>query len=145
MIWSERRGRIVDYLGSHQHLAVDIDLEGPVAFEFPMLASGYADALEWWDDAARRHRIEVSVTNPRFGPLFGYRGSFEVDERPVDRARSPPGCGPGARSGASERPPALSAQPPDQSPTGTTPAASTMRIVVRTGARVRCRTPFGTV
>ena len=26
MIWSEQRGRIVDYLGTHQHLAVDIEL-----------------------------------------------------------------------------------------------------------------------
>jgi Domain of unknown function (DUF4166) len=26
MVYSERRGRIVDYLGTHQHLAVDIDL-----------------------------------------------------------------------------------------------------------------------
>jgi len=55
MIYSEARGRVVDYLGSHEHLAVDIDLsvdqqggvrlrsgaqrfyEGPVGFNFPML------------------------------------------------------------------------------------------------------------
>src|SRR3712207_2486739 len=71
MVFSEQRGRIVDYLGSHQHLAVDIDLavdpstgglrlrsgeqrfyEGGVAFRFPMLASGYADVHEWWDEDA---------------------------------------------------------------------------------------------
>ena len=100
MIWSEQRGRIVDYLGSHQHLAVDIELEvdrstgglrlrsgaqrfyeGPVAFAFPMLASGYADVLEWWDEGEERYRIQVEVSNPRFGKLFGYRGWFEVEER----------------------------------------------------------------
>ena len=55
MIYSEQRQCIVDYLGTHQHLAVDIDLgiasngglclrsgaqrffEGPVGFSFPML------------------------------------------------------------------------------------------------------------
>jgi hypothetical protein len=28
MIWSEQRGRIVDYLGTHQHLAVDLGCIG---------------------------------------------------------------------------------------------------------------------
>ena len=28
----------------------------------------------------QRYRIEVSVMNRLFGPLFGYRGSFTVDE-----------------------------------------------------------------
>jgi uncharacterized protein DUF4166 len=101
MIYSEQRGRIVDYLGTHQHLAVDIDLEvdpsgglrlrsgeqrfyeGPVAFRFPMLASGIADVHERWDEAEQRFRISVSVTNPRFGRLFGYSGWFEVEERAV--------------------------------------------------------------
>ena len=107
MIWSEARGRIVDYLGTHQHLAVDIDVaadptgglrlrsgaqrfyEGPVAFEFPMLASGYADVLEHWDESSERYRIDVRVSNPRFGDLFGYRGSFELEERPVDPGAVP--------------------------------------------------------
>jgi hypothetical protein len=101
MIYSERRGRIVDYLGTHQHLAVDIDLEvdpggglrlrsgeqrfyeGPVAFRLPMRASGIADVHEYWDEAEQRFRISVSVSNPRFGRLFGYSGWFEVEERPV--------------------------------------------------------------
>jgi len=100
MVFSEQRGRIVDYLGSHQHLAVDIDLavdpvtgglrlrsgaqrfyERRAAFTFPMLASGFADVHEWWDDDASRYRIDVNVGNPRFGRLFGYRGSFDVEER----------------------------------------------------------------
>jgi hypothetical protein len=100
MIWSERRGCIVDYLGTHQHLAVDIHLdvdpetrglrlrsgaqrfyERRAAFTFPMAFSGYAEVLEWFDDDADRFRISVEVRNPRWGPLFGYRGSFAVEER----------------------------------------------------------------
>jgi hypothetical protein len=104
MIYSERRGRIVDYLGTHQHLAVDIDLgvdergglhlrsgaqrfyEGRVAFSFPMLFSGYADVHEWFDDAGQRYRISVRVANPAWGPLFGYDGSFDVEWIPCDGA-----------------------------------------------------------
>lgn len=100
MIWSEQRGRIVDYLGTHQHLAVDIDLEVDaggglrlrsgeqrfyerrVAFRFPMAMSGVADVHEWWDKGEARFRIEVEVRNPRFGRLFGYRGWFEIQEQP---------------------------------------------------------------
>lgn len=97
MIYSEARGRIVDYLGTHQHLAVDLDLsvgengglrlvsgaqrfyEGPVAFSFPMLFSGEAEVCEWFDDETGRFRIEVVVSNRRFGRLFGYTGSFDVE------------------------------------------------------------------
>jgi hypothetical protein len=97
MIFSEERGRVVDYLGTHQHLAVDIDLsvdergglrlrsgeqrfnEGPLAFRFPMGFSGIADVCEWYDEPSRCFRIEVRVHNPRWGLLFGYRGSFTVE------------------------------------------------------------------
>jgi hypothetical protein len=101
MVWSERRGRVVDYLGTHQHLAVDISLavdssggggglrlrsgeqrfyEGPVAFRFPSLLTGIAEVHEWWSAEEERFRIEVRVENRRFGLLFGYRGWFEVEE-----------------------------------------------------------------
>jgi hypothetical protein len=101
MVYSESRQRIVDYLGSHEHLAVDIDLsvdddgglrlrsgaqrfyEGPLGFGFPMLFSGVADVSEWYDDAAGCFRIVVDVRNPVWGPLFGYRGRFEVERRRV--------------------------------------------------------------
>jgi len=97
MIWSEERGCVVDYLGTHQHLAVDIHLEVDkqtrglrlrsgeqrfyerrVGFRFPMAFSGNAEVCEWFDDDADQFRIDVQVTNPRWGPLFGYRGSFDV-------------------------------------------------------------------
>jgi hypothetical protein len=96
MIYSEQRGRIVDYLGTHQHLAVDIDLkvapnggialrsgaqrfyEGPIDFHFPMLFSGVANVCEWYDESDDCFRIEVDVQNRRWGPLFGYKGRFQV-------------------------------------------------------------------
>ena len=101
MIYSESRGCIVDYLGTHQHLAVDIHLdvdergglrlrsgaqrfyEGPVAFSFPMLLSGVADVHEWYDDARGKFGIDVRVTNRTWGPLFGYRGWFDAEWRPA--------------------------------------------------------------
>jgi hypothetical protein len=103
MVWSERRKCVVDYLGSHQHLAVDIHLdvdpetrglrlrsgaqrfyERVFAFDFPMALSGYAEVHEWFDDDAERFRISVDVRNPRWGRLFGYRGSFTVEEVELD-------------------------------------------------------------
>lgn len=97
MIHSEERGRIVDYLGTHQHLAVDIEMtvdetggvklksgaqrfyEGPIAFSFPLLFAGIANVREWYDDAIGKFRIDVNVHNRTWGPLFGYQGTFEVE------------------------------------------------------------------
>ncbi len=102
MIYSASRGLIVDYMGSHQHLAVDLEVsvaengglrlvsgaqrfyEGPIAFAFPMLFSGVAEVCEWFDDALGKYRIEVSVTNGRWGPLFGYSGAFDAELVPVE-------------------------------------------------------------
>jgi hypothetical protein len=100
MVYSEQRGKVIDYLGTHQHLAVDIDCrvdehgamcikagdqrfyEGPVAFSFPMLFSGVAEVRESYDDEREQFHIDVRVTNPVFGPLFGYHGWFTVKEVP---------------------------------------------------------------
>ncbi len=104
MIYSQQRGRIVDYLGTHQHLAVDIDItvaanggialrsgeqrfyEGPLQFRFPRAFSGVAEVCEWFDEASGRFRIEVNVINQIWGPLFGYRGSFDVEWLPHQHA-----------------------------------------------------------
>jgi hypothetical protein len=101
MIFSEQRNRIVDYLGTHQHLAVDLELradpsgalclrsgeqrfyEGPLAFRFPLLLSGVAEVRESFDESSGRFRIEVNIANRRWGPLFGYRGAFDVEYRAV--------------------------------------------------------------
>jgi hypothetical protein len=108
MIYSEGRGRIIDYLGTHEHLAVDIELrvdergglclrsgaqrfyEGPIAFPFPMLFSGVAEVKEWYDDESRCFRIEVDVRNRVWGRLFGYRGKFDVEWLDVPPGQVPP-------------------------------------------------------
>jgi hypothetical protein len=107
MIFSQQRGRIVDYLGTHQHLAVDIELsvdergglrlksgeqrfyEGPIDFSFPLLFSGVAEVCEWFEEKDRRFHIEVNVANRTWGPLFGYRGSFEIEWRSVGALEVP--------------------------------------------------------
>jgi len=97
MIYSERHQRVVDYLGTHTHLAVDIDMsvsevgglrlrsgsqrffEGPIGFTYPMFFSGVADVHEWWDEASDCYRIEVNVSNRWWGKLFRYVGRFDVE------------------------------------------------------------------
>jgi hypothetical protein len=101
MIYSEQRKRIVDYLGTHQHLAVVLDLsvaengglrvrsgaqrfyEGPIGFRFPLLFSGVAEVCEWYDDEDGCFRIQVVVQNRRWGRLFGYHGHFQVEWHPA--------------------------------------------------------------
>ena len=107
MIQSASRGCIIDYLGSHQHLAVEIEMrvddegalclrsgaqrfyEGPLGFAFPMAMSGIANVREWFDDRVGQHQIEVAVANKRWGPLFGYRGSFRATY-PTNHGEVPP-------------------------------------------------------
>jgi hypothetical protein len=97
-------GRVLDYLGSHQHLAVDLDLavddrgglvltsdaqrfyEGPIAFRFPMLLSGRATLHEWWSDDDQAFHVDMEVRNRVFGFLFGYRGTFTCDWIPATDA-----------------------------------------------------------
>jgi uncharacterized protein DUF4166 len=102
MIYSSKRRRIVDYLGTHQHLAVDIEMtvaengglnlssgeqrfyEGAIGFKFPMLFSGKANVCEWFDDKEQKFKISVIVTNTTWGKLFGYEGTFEAKYIPVN-------------------------------------------------------------
>lgn len=109
MIYAESRGRVVDYIGNHQHLAVDIKCsvdettrgirfrsgeqrfyERKVGFRFPRLLTGDADVVEWYDDDSAEYRITVEVRNPILGPLFGYRGRFTAEFEPVADGDIPP-------------------------------------------------------
>lgn len=94
-------GGIIDYLGSHQHLAVDLEFvaepdgsltirsgaqrlyERAVAFRFPDMLTGRAVLHERFDDATGRFAIDVTVSNKRFGDLCGYRGTFTCDYPPT--------------------------------------------------------------
>jgi hypothetical protein len=108
MIYSEKRKRIVDYLGTHQHLAVDIEMtvaenggiklrsgeqrfyEGFLGFKFPMLFSGVANVCEWYDDKEKKFKISVVVSNKTWGKLFGYEGTFETEYISVNSFRDIP-------------------------------------------------------
>ena len=101
MILSEERGCIVDCLGTHQHLAVDIEMsvtpeggmrlrsgaqrfhEGLVAIRFPQFFSGIAEVCEWNHETDACFRIEVSASNARWGPLFGCTRRSEAEWIPV--------------------------------------------------------------
>ncbi|MGV9365041.1 DUF4166 domain-containing protein [Amycolatopsis sp. NPDC003731] len=50
--------------------------EGPVRTRLSRGLTGTATVDEWFDDALGQFRIEVAVVHPRFGPVFGYEGSF---------------------------------------------------------------------
>lgn len=97
-------GKVLDYLGTHQHLAVDLDLrvddrgglvlrsdaqrfhEGPVSFRFPLLLSGRAELHEWWSDDDQAFHVDLEVRNDRFGFLFGYSGTFSCTWVPATDA-----------------------------------------------------------
>ena len=110
MVYSAERGGVVDYLGTHQHLAVDLDLsvtesgglrlvsgeqrfyEGPIAFQFPMLFSARAHLTEHYDEQRGRYVIDLEVRNRFVGVLFGYRGEFSCEF--PDAAAMPPSLKP---------------------------------------------------
>ncbi|MEU2617628.1 DUF4166 domain-containing protein [Streptomyces sp. NPDC007157] len=112
MVLSPKGDRILDYLGTHQHLASELHLhaepdgsllirsgehrfrEGPVDVRVPELAGATAEVRESYDDRAGRFRIQVRVVNRYFGPLFGYQGSFEASYTDVRRCGVRPGLRP---------------------------------------------------
>ncbi|ALC20789.1 DUF4166 domain-containing protein [Streptomyces pristinaespiralis] len=101
MVLAPGGDRVLDYLGTHQHLASDLHptaepdgsllirsgvhrfREGPLDLRVPDLIGGDAEVREAFDEATGRFRIRVRVTNRRFGPLFGYTGSFTAEYRDV--------------------------------------------------------------
>ncbi|MFT5859455.1 MAG: hypothetical protein ACI865_001556 [Flavobacteriaceae bacterium] len=96
MILSKMRKRLISYLGTHQNLAVDIEVsvgqnggicfhsgqlrfyQGSLAFVFPHFFSGEGDVCEWYDDNEKKYKISVKVNNRIWGKFFGYEGSFDV-------------------------------------------------------------------
>lgn len=90
-------GQVIDYLGTHQHLAVDLRLrvaedgsllltthgqrfyEGRIGFRFPLLLSGEATLRESYDDTAGVFRVSLEVRNRLLGFLFGYDGEFTCE------------------------------------------------------------------
>ena len=96
-IFSEQRGRPVLYAGTHQHLAVDLhftveengDLTvrtegqrlfiGPLTIPFPRFFSGDAMVRETFNETLGRFEVIVSIENPFWGKVLGYRGWFDLE------------------------------------------------------------------
>lgn len=112
MILGPRGDRVLDYLGTHQHLATDLHFhaepdgsllirsgthrfrEGPVDLRVPDLVGATAEVRESFDDATGRFRIRVRVVNRYFGPLFGYEGSFTASYTDIRACGVRPGLRP---------------------------------------------------
>jgi hypothetical protein len=112
MVLSPKGDRVLDYLGTHQHLASELHLsaepdgsllvrsgehrfrEGPVDVRVPRLIGATAKVREPFDDTTGRFRIRVRVVNDRFGPLFGYEGSFTATYTDIRACGVRPGLRP---------------------------------------------------
>ncbi len=97
LVFSDKRGCAVVYAGTHQHLAVDLDLsvdddgafrlrtlgqrlyEWRVGIPIPMLFSGSADVRESYSDSAKRFEVDVNISSPVWGRIFGYGGWFQLE------------------------------------------------------------------
>lgn len=95
MIWGGTS--VIDYLGTHQHLATDLRprvtdegglvmtsgeqrfYAGPLGFTFPSFLTGRAIVRERFDDDSGRFEITVAVHHSLFGLLEGYRGTFACE------------------------------------------------------------------
>jgi hypothetical protein len=112
MVLGPEGDRVLDYLGTHQHLASELHFraepdgsllvrsgehrfrEGVVDVRVPELIGATAEVRESYDDAAGRFRIRVRVVNRYFGPLFGYEGSFTAAYTDVTARGVRPGLRP---------------------------------------------------
>jgi hypothetical protein len=87
MIFDEPSGRLVDYLGTHQHVAADLTLRADDHGGLVIRSGEQRFRMRRVDDREGRFHIDVRVTNQWFGQLFGYLGSFTC--RYVDLGQAP--------------------------------------------------------
>ena len=52
---------------------------GPITIPFPRFFSGDAYVRESYNDKLARFEVDVSIDNPFWGKILGYRGTFELD------------------------------------------------------------------
>lgn len=97
LTFSGGSGELVVFAGSHQHLAVklraSVDTDGallletgaqsvalgPLWFRFPRMLSGTAEVREAYLDWESRFEVDVHIAHTFWGPIFGYRGKFELE------------------------------------------------------------------
>ncbi|MGX7680467.1 DUF4166 domain-containing protein [Jatrophihabitans sp. DSM 45814] len=106
MIFSENRGCIVNYLGSHQDIAAELQLsvtpdggirmrggdqrlyQGRFGMKLPRALAATAEVVESFDVADDRFTISVEIKAAR-AMLFGYRGWFRVADVETKPAQIP--------------------------------------------------------
>jgi len=107
MVYDRATDQVFDYLGTHQHVLAPLEFTaaddgglvirgGQLRFlmrgfnvKVPTLVTGRAEVHERFDDRRGHFRISVRVTNPWFGPLFGYEGTFSCAYIDLSRSRTP--------------------------------------------------------
>jgi hypothetical protein len=108
MVYDPGGEEIVDYLGTHQHVVAPLEFRATdagglvirgtelrlavagAAVRVPALVTGRAEVHEWFDDRRGVFGINVRVTNPWLGPLFGYEGTFSCSYVDLRRVQTPP-------------------------------------------------------
>lgn len=108
-VFSESRGTAILYAGTHQHLSVDLHFEveadgslvvttgsqrlfvGPLTIPFPRFFSGDAFVRESYNDDKGCFEVDVSIANPFWGKILGYRGSFGLERIACRRDDIPDG------------------------------------------------------
>jgi hypothetical protein len=111
MVFSERRGCIVNYLGSHQDIAAELHLEptkgggvrmrggnqriyqGRLGLKLSGALAAKAEVVETFDEEAERFTITVDIAAAG-RRLFGYRGWFQLTEVPLTAEGIPHGIRP---------------------------------------------------
>jgi hypothetical protein len=111
MVFSERRGCIVNYLGSHQDIAAELHLQptesgglrmrggnqriyqGRFGLKLPDALAAKAEVIETFDEEAERFTISVQIAAAG-RRLFGYRGWFQLAEVPFTAEQIPLGIRP---------------------------------------------------
>lgn len=102
MMYDAKTKQIVDYLGIDQDVISTIDYtvleNGGIQLtsnrlmilfrgrwvQLPKWLDGTADVREWYDENHDTFRIRVEVSNPFFGTIFGYEGSFVTEFMSID-------------------------------------------------------------
>lgn len=92
--WDAEHGRLLDFLGRGGHFvsALDVDVldgglqvtagaqwlrTGDRYLRLPDALAASVEVLDRYDEVAERYAVDVTVTNPLAGHVFGYRGWFE--------------------------------------------------------------------
>lgn len=107
MVYSDRKGRPVDYQGSRHDMVIDLDISvldngglrirsgdgklllGPLHVPMPAALTGTFTGDGFYDEDEGRFRIQVEVRNALMGPLFRYRGYYETEYFDVEPGELP--------------------------------------------------------